>query len=105
LEEPEIGLERHSVGATHGRSLGRSSGGIPIVPGLPPGLQQWVRSGIVRGLLEALAEDLPSQGRLDVCETFIDGSFAPAKKGDRKSAKQNVANEPRSWLSQTAMAS
>jgi transposase len=65
--------------------------------------QQWVRSGIVRGVLEALAEDLQAQGRLDVREAFIDASFAPAKKGDRKSAKQNVAKERRSWRWQSAM--
>jgi transposase len=46
--------------------------------------QQWVQSGIMRGILEALAEDLQVQGRLDVREVFIDGSFAPAKKGDRR---------------------
>ena len=66
--------------------------------------QQWVRSGIMRGVLEALAEDLRIQGRLDVREAFIDGSFAPAKKGDRRLAKQNVARERRSWLWWTAMA-
>jgi transposase len=65
--------------------------------------QQWVRSGIMRGVLEALAEDLRIQGRLDVREAFIDGSFAPAKKGDRRLAKQNVARERRSWLWRTAM--
>ena len=43
--------------------------------------QQWVRSGVMRGVLEALAEDLRSRGRFDLDETFIDGSFAPAKKG------------------------
>ena len=43
--------------------------------------QQWVRSGIMRGVLEALAEDLQIRGWLDVREAFIDGSFAPAKKG------------------------
>lgn len=65
--------------------------------------QQWVRSGIIRGVLEALAEDLRIEGRLDVSEAFIDGSFAPAKKGDRRSARQNVARERRSWLWQTDM--
>jgi len=55
--------------------------------------QQWVRSGIMRGVLEALAEDLQIKGQLDVREAFIDGSFAPAKKGDRKLAKRNVARE------------
>src|ERR1700687_640074 len=43
--------------------------------------QQWVRPGIMRGILEALAEELRIRGRLDVREAFIDGSFAPAKKG------------------------
>jgi transposase len=66
--------------------------------------QQWVRSGIMRRVLEALAEDLRTRGRLDVGEAFIDGSFAPAKKGDRRSAKRNVARERRSWPWQTAMA-
>jgi transposase len=35
----------------------------------------------MRGVFEALAEDLRIQDRLDVREAFIDGSFAPAKKG------------------------
>jgi transposase len=64
--------------------------------------QQWVRSGIMRGVLEALAEDLRIRGRLDIREAFIDGSFAPAKKGDRRSGKRSVAKERRSWLSQIA---
>src|SRR5215813_12015791 len=59
--------------------------------------QRWVRSGIMRGILEALAEDLQIKGRLDVREAFIDGSFATAKKGDRKLAKRNVERERRSW--------
>ena len=67
--------------------------------------QQWVRSGIMRGALEALAEELQIRGQLDVREAFIYGSFAPAKKGDRKSAKRNVARERRSWLWQTVMVS
>jgi transposase len=43
--------------------------------------QQWIRSGVMRGILEALAVDLKVRGLLDVEEAFIDGSFAPAKKG------------------------
>ncbi|MFZ1138480.1 MAG: IS5 family transposase [Candidatus Sulfotelmatobacter sp.] len=49
--------------------------------------QQWVRSGMMRGVLEALAIELRARGGLDVKEAFIDGSFAPAKKGDRKFGK------------------
>jgi len=43
--------------------------------------QQWVRSGVMKGVLDALALDLKIRGTLDVKEAFIDGSFAPAKKG------------------------
>ena len=66
--------------------------------------QQWVRSGVMRGVLEALALDLKIRGALDVEEAFIDGSFAPAKKGAQKSGRQNVVREPKSWQSQTATA-
>ena len=65
--------------------------------------QQWVRSGIMRGILEALALELRVRGVLDAEEAFIDGSFAPAKKGDRKSGKRSVARERRSWRWQIAM--
>jgi len=51
----------------------------------------------MRGVLKALAENLRIRGRLDVREAFIDASFAPAKKGDRRSAKRNVVRERRSW--------
>ena len=65
--------------------------------------QQWVRSGILEGIFEALAADLRLRGLLDVEEAFIDGSFAPAKKGDRRSARLSVVKAPRSWLSQIVM--
>ena len=58
--------------------------------------QQWVRSGILKGVLEVLAEDLHAQGRLDVREAFVDGRFAPAKKGARRSEKRSVAKGQRS---------
>ena len=35
----------------------------------------------MRGVLDALAEYLRSRGGFDLDEAFIDGSFAPAKKG------------------------
>lgn len=67
--------------------------------------QQWVRSGVMRGILEALALDLKIRGVLDVEEAFIDGSFAPAKKGALKSGRQSAARGPKSWRWQTAMVS
>jgi len=35
----------------------------------------------MRGILEALATELKIHGLIDVEEAFIDGSFAPSKKG------------------------
>jgi transposase len=67
--------------------------------------QQWVRSGVMKGILEALALELKVRGVLDVGEAFIDGSFAPAKKGDRRSGKRRAARERRSWQWQIAIVS
>ena len=64
--------------------------------------QQWVRSGILKGVFEALAVDLKARGLLDVREAFIDGSFASAKKGAGRSGRRSVVRVPRLWLSQTA---
>jgi transposase len=59
--------------------------------------QQWVRSGVMKGVLEALALDLKIRGVLNVEEAFIDGSFAPAKKKAPRWGRQNVARGPKSW--------
>jgi hypothetical protein len=56
-----------------------------------------VLSGILKGIFEALAADLRMLGLLDVREAFIDGSFAPAKKGDPKSGRRSTVKEPRLW--------
>ena len=56
----------------------------------------------MKGVLEALALDLKAKGALDVREAFIDGSFAPAKKGVAKLAKQSAAKGQKSWPLQTA---
>jgi transposase len=43
--------------------------------------QQWVRCGVLKDIFSGLAEALHDEGYLDLREAFIDGSFAPAKKG------------------------
>ncbi len=43
--------------------------------------QQWVRQGVFSRIAQELAEDLYERGQIDIREAFIDGSFAPAKKG------------------------
>ena len=57
--------------------------------------QQWVRSGVLKGIFDALALDLQALGRLDVREAFIDGTFAPAKKGVRRSERRSEEKEQR----------
>ena len=64
--------------------------------------QQWVRYGVMKGVLEALALDLRARGSLDVHEAFIDASFAPAKKGAPRLEKQNAAKARKSWRLRTA---
>lgn len=64
--------------------------------------QAWIKAGVLRKVLRALAEHLRDIGELDLAETFIDGSFASAKKGVQKSAKPRRARGPRSWQLRTA---
>jgi transposase len=65
--------------------------------------QQWVRQGIFKRIIHELAEDLYERGGIDIRETFIDGSFAPAKKGALLSAIRSVEKAPRSWQLQTLL--
>jgi len=63
--------------------------------------QGWVKAGVMRVILEGLAEDLRRRGKLNLEETFLDGSFSTAKKGALKLEKPNAARAPRSWQLQT----
>ena len=64
--------------------------------------QQWTRSGVFAKILTALAEDLRSRGGLDLSEGFIDGTFAPAKKGATAWAPRNAEKAAKSWVWPTA---
>lgn len=50
--------------------------------------QQWVRAGVLRSVLEALAEDLRTRGELDLSECFIDATFIVAKKRTGRGSDQ-----------------
>ena len=65
--------------------------------------QTWTQQGVFAQILRALAEDLYERGGIDIRETFIDGSFTPAKKGVVLSALRNAGKGPRSWQSQTLL--
>jgi hypothetical protein len=81
VEEPPIGVERHSVDAAHGAARADLPEAYPSFQTCHRRFQQWVHSGVMKGILEALALDLKLRGAIDVREAFIDASFAPAKKG------------------------
>jgi transposase len=59
--------------------------------------QRWNESGVFVKILTALAKDLKKRGGIDISEGFIDGTFAPAKKGAMVWARPKGAKEPRLW--------
>jgi transposase len=63
--------------------------------------QQWNQSGVFVKILTALAQDLKDRGGIDLREGFIDGTFAPAKKGAMVWAKPKGAKGPKLWALQT----
>lgn len=65
--------------------------------------QAWVESGALQNVLQHLADDLVARGKLNLSETFIDGTHAGAKKGVFLWEKLVAELPPRSWRSQTAL--
>lgn len=65
--------------------------------------QEWVRAGVLRRVLEALAEDLRSRGKLDLSECFVDATFVSAKKGALAWARPSGAKVRSSWQWQMAL--
>jgi transposase len=65
--------------------------------------QQWVKDGRLRKVLETLAEDLHTRGKLDLSECFIDGTFVSAKKGASESEQPSGAKVRNSWQWQMAL--
>lgn len=62
---------------------------------------RWMRQGVLRAILEALARDLEERGRIDLSECFIDGTFVVAKKGASQWERPSGARVRSSWLLQT----
>ena len=54
-------------------------------------LKEWEEAGVWEEVWQNMLGELDSQGRLDLEETFGDGTFIPAKKGERWLARQNAA--------------
>jgi len=65
--------------------------------------QLWARNGALARILHQLARELAAAGGYDFTETFIDATFAGAKKGASPSASLARAKAPRSWRSRTVL--
>jgi transposase len=65
-------------------------------------LRAWEEQGIWLRLWRAFLSKLDQRGRLDWQESFLDGSFAPAKKGATESAKPSAARGRSGWWWSTA---
>jgi len=65
--------------------------------------QTWVKLGVFAEILTVLAQDMEQRGKLNLSECFIDGTFAPAKKGGLASGRLSAERAVKSWQSQTAL--
>ena len=65
-------------------------------------LRDWEERGVWDKLWRRFIRMLDERGTLDWEESFIDGSFAPAKKGGSASARPSVARAQSGWWWRTA---
>ena len=60
-------------------------------------LQEWEENGVLLELWRAFLSELQDRDKIRWNECFVDGSFAPAKKGVSKWGRPNVAREQSGW--------
>lgn len=65
-------------------------------------LKLWEEDGVWIDIWRAFLGKLDEKQKLDWSETFLDGSFAPAKKGASASAKPSAARARSGWWWSTA---
>jgi transposase len=65
--------------------------------------QEWNINGQLTKALKTLARHLEKEGKLDLSECAIDGTFAAAKKKACALVRQSEEKGPRSWQLRTAM--
>jgi transposase len=65
-------------------------------------LRQWEENEVWLKIWRQFLGDLDQRGKLDWSESFLDGSFAPAKKGASALAKPSAAKARSGWWWSTA---
>ena len=88
VAEQSRGLKRHSVDLRSGARWQDLPERFPPYQTCHRRFQQWVRAGVLRAILEALAEDLRTRGEVDLSECFIDATFIVAKKRTGRGSDQ-----------------
>src|SRR5262245_56300004 len=66
-----------------GAPMGKPAGMLRVVPDLPSAVSTMGSVRVLKDILSVVAEALHDESYLDLQEAFIDGGFAPAKKGGR----------------------
>ena len=61
-------------------------------------LRAWEEAGVFLNLWRAFLAQLNDRQKIRWDECFADGSFAPAKKGAKKSARPNAARAQNGWF-------
>src|SRR5215813_4318498 len=102
MEGSTGGAERDSVDLAHGCAVGRCSRPLSFLPNLPSQVSTMGSIWSDEESSGGSCVDLKARGVFDVREAFIDGSFAPAKKGTPRLAKQSAARVRKLWPLQTA---
>jgi transposase len=65
-------------------------------------LRHWEERDVWLKIWRQFLSELDQRGKLDWSESFLDGSFAPAKKGASASAKPSAARARSGWWWSTA---
>ena len=93
---------RHSVDAAERCALAGPAARISASLDVLAAVARLGRAGRLAEYLAAFLSELNEREELDWSESFLDGSFAPAKKGAQESAKPSGARARSGWWWSTA---
>ena len=99
-ESPRV--RGHSLDSAERRSLARPAEKYPHPSTCWRRLRDWEEQGVWLQIWRAFLSELNQRQQLKWSESFLDGSFAPAKKGALKSGKPSGARGRSGWWWSTA---
>ena len=87
--------ERDIMDITNRTTMERYAFEVSAVTDLPSAFSGMDQTRDIPGDIPRAGKDLYERGKTDISEAFIDGCFAPAKKGILLSERRSVAKAPR----------